>query len=68
MQELGQVDVIISSPFRRCLQTSAALVRELNMTAGSWLIDWQLSEVGRIAAAKGLESSCQQLGNGGFTI
>jgi broad specificity phosphatase PhoE len=40
------VDYVISSPFRRCLQTSAGVVKQLGLQQGQWLVDWQLSEVG----------------------
>jgi hypothetical protein len=40
------VDYVISSPFKRCLQTSAGLVRNLQgLQDGHWLVDWQLGEV-----------------------
>ncbi|KAF6254389.1 histidine phosphatase superfamily [Scenedesmus sp. NREL 46B-D3] len=39
------VDYVISSPFRRCLQTSAGVVRQLGLKQGQWLVDGQLSEV-----------------------
>jgi broad specificity phosphatase PhoE len=39
------VDFVISSPFRRCLQTSAGVVKRLGLQQGQWLVDWQLSEV-----------------------
>jgi broad specificity phosphatase PhoE len=39
------VDYVISSPFRRCLQTSAGVVKQLGLQQGQWLVDWQLSEV-----------------------
>lgn len=42
------VDYVISSPFKRCLQTSAGLVRGLTgLKEGHWLVDWQLAEVRR---------------------
>lgn len=41
------VDYVISSPFKRCLQTSAGIVRNLpGLPQGHWLVDWQLAEVG----------------------
>lgn len=41
------VDYVISSPFKRCLQTSAGLVKSLpGLQEGHWLVDWQLGEVG----------------------
>jgi hypothetical protein len=41
------VDYVISSPFKRCLQTSAGVVRGLPyLPQGHWLVDWQLAEVG----------------------
>lgn len=40
-----QVDLVVTSPFKRCLQTSAELVAELGLPQGSWLVDWGLSEV-----------------------
>jgi broad specificity phosphatase PhoE len=40
------VDYVVSSPFRRCLQTSAGVVKQLGLQQGQWLVDWQLSEVG----------------------
>lgn len=44
------VDYVISSPFKRCLQTSAGLVRNLpGLQEGHWLVDWQLAEVGEFA-------------------
>lgn len=39
------IDVVITSPFRRCLQTSAGVVKQLGLQQGQWLVDWQLSEV-----------------------
>jgi broad specificity phosphatase PhoE len=40
------VDYVITSPFKRCLQTSAGAVRRLpDLPAGHWLVDWQLAEV-----------------------
>jgi len=40
------VDYVISSPFKRCLQTSAGVVRGLRgLPEGHWLVDWQLAEV-----------------------
>jgi broad specificity phosphatase PhoE len=39
------VDCVVSSPFRRCLQTSAGVVKQLGLQQGQWLVDWQLSEV-----------------------
>lgn len=40
------VDYVISSPFKRCLQTSAGAVRGLpDLPQGHWLVDWQLAEV-----------------------
>lgn len=40
------VDYVISSPFKRCLQTSAGVVKNLpGLQEGRWLVDWQLGEV-----------------------
>ncbi|KAF8065954.1 Slc25a24 [Scenedesmus sp. PABB004] len=39
------VDAVLTSPFRRCLQTSAGLVKQLETPAGRWLADWQLAEI-----------------------
>lgn len=39
------IDLVVTSPFKRCLQTSAAVVAELGLPQGSWLVDWGLSEV-----------------------
>eukprot|EP00879_Flechtneria_rotunda_P015311 GHRR01016005.1.p1 GENE.GHRR01016005.1~~GHRR01016005.1.p1 ORF type:complete len:322 (+),score=98.43 GHRR01016005.1:3358-4323(+) len=39
------VDYVISSPFKRCLQTSAGVVAGLGLSTGQWLVDWQLAEV-----------------------
>lgn len=40
------IDCVVSSPFKRCLQTSAGVVRGLpGLTEGQWLVDWQLAEV-----------------------
>ncbi len=39
------LDVVITSPFRRCMQTSAEIVAELGMAEGTWLVDWAFSEV-----------------------
>jgi broad specificity phosphatase PhoE len=54
-----KVDYVISSPFKRCLQTAAGVVRGLTgkLEEGHWLVDWQLAEVRalrvRWLAAKG---------------
>jgi hypothetical protein len=40
------VDVVVTSPFKRCLQTSAQIVAQLPaLQQGRWLADWRLSEV-----------------------
>ena len=47
------MDYVISSPFKRCLQTSAGLVKSLpGLQEGHWLVDWQLGEVGEVALAR----------------
>lgn len=45
--ELKKIDVdfVITSPFLRCLQTSAEIVSELGLPQGRWLVDWTLSEI-----------------------
>jgi broad specificity phosphatase PhoE len=45
MQALG-IEVVITSPFRRCLQTSAEIVAAMGLSQGAWIVDWGLSEVG----------------------
>jgi hypothetical protein len=39
------IDLVITSPFKRCLQTSAQVVSVLGLEQGKWLADWRLSEV-----------------------
>jgi len=39
------IDLVVTSPFKRCLQTSAEIVAELGVPQGCWLVDWGLSEV-----------------------
>jgi hypothetical protein len=45
MRDLN-IDIIVTSPFKRCLQTSAEIAAELGTPQGAWLVDWGLSEVG----------------------
>ncbi|KAI8465994.1 MAG: histidine phosphatase superfamily [Monoraphidium minutum] len=44
MRDLG-IDLVVTSPFKRCLQTSAEIVAELGLPQGAWLVDWGLSEI-----------------------
>ncbi len=44
MRPLG-IDLVVTSPFKRCLQTSAEIVAALGLPADCWLADWGLSEV-----------------------
>jgi broad specificity phosphatase PhoE len=44
MRELG-IEHIITSPFVRCLQTSAEIVSTLDMKQNNWAVDWSLSEI-----------------------
>ncbi|KIZ06034.1 hypothetical protein MNEG_1928 [Monoraphidium neglectum] len=44
MRDLN-IDIIVTSPFKRCLQTSAEIAAELGTPQGAWLVDWGLSEV-----------------------
>jgi len=39
------IDLVVTSPFKRCLQTSAQVVSVLGLEQGKWLADWRLSEV-----------------------
>ena len=39
------VEVIVTSPVRRCLQTSAEVAAALGLARGRWFVDWGLSEV-----------------------
>lgn len=39
------VDIVVTSPFLRCLQTSSEIVAELELPQGRWLVDWALSEI-----------------------
>lgn len=39
------IQIVITSPFVRCLQTSAEIVAELGLKPGHWLVDWGLAEV-----------------------
>lgn len=43
--EAMQIDYVITSPFQRCLQTSAGIVAELELPQDRWLVDWSFSEV-----------------------
>eukprot|EP00798_Chlamydomonas_sp_ICE-L_P026951 gene26951-34977_t len=47
-QALRELDiaVVVTSPYLRCLQTSAAIVKELDLPQGSWFVDWSFGEVG----------------------
>ena len=40
-----QFDYVISSPFLRCLQTSAQILSQLDLTLDHFIIDCQLGEV-----------------------
>jgi broad specificity phosphatase PhoE len=63
------VDYVISSPFKRCLQTSAGAVRNLlGLQQGHWLVDWQLAEVreSSTVAASYHMSSCAGGWQGGM--
>jgi broad specificity phosphatase PhoE len=44
VRELG-IEHIITSPFLRCLQTSAEIVSTLDMKQNNWAVDWSLSEI-----------------------
>jgi hypothetical protein len=48
------IDLVVSSPFKRCLQTAAEIVAQLGLPQGRWLVDWGLSEVGGRGRAEGL--------------
>lgn len=41
-----QIEYVVTSPYQRCLQTSAEIVARLNLPQGRWLVDWGLGEVG----------------------
>jgi hypothetical protein len=38
------VQFVVCSPYQRCLQTAAALVRRLKLPHGRWLVSWGLAE------------------------
>jgi hypothetical protein len=63
------VDYVISSPFKRCLQTSAGAVRSLSgLQAGHWLVDWQLAEVrGLSTVAASYHVKCAAVGKAGYS-
>lgn len=42
---VARIDVVVTSPFRRCLQTSAEAAAALGLPQGRWFADWGLSEV-----------------------
>jgi len=39
------IDIIVCSPFLRCLQTSAEIVSVLKLPPTSWIVAWNLAEV-----------------------
>lgn len=39
------IDYVLTSPFLRCLQTSAEIVDELGLAQGRWLVVWPMCEV-----------------------
>jgi broad specificity phosphatase PhoE len=39
------IEYVITSPFVRCLQTSAEIVEELGLEQGRWLVIWPMCEV-----------------------
>lgn len=58
------VDYVISSPFKRCLQTSAGIVRNLpGLPQGHWLVDWQLAEVHEPRVLFGMRNDVRGLAN-----
>jgi broad specificity phosphatase PhoE len=44
VRELG-LEHVITSPFLRCLQTSAEIVSTLDLEQSRWAVDWSLAEV-----------------------
>jgi phosphohistidine phosphatase SixA len=60
-----RIDAVVASPFKRCLQTSAGVVRGLpgfsedgnHSSSRQWLVDWAVAEV-----RHNVTCSCQQSG------
>ncbi|KAG2499249.1 hypothetical protein HYH03_002828 [Edaphochlamys debaryana] len=40
-----EIDYVLTSPFVRCLQTSAEIVDELQLSQGRWLVVWPMCEL-----------------------